>query len=519
MDVSTAGPAVVRIAIALAALAAPAGAQTPTRLPQEPVTPLPQWRPVKPNVVFILCDDLGYGDVHALNPDRGKIPTPNMDQLTTEGMTFTDAHSSSSLCSPSRYGILTGRYSWRSRLQAGVLSPEAPPLIAPGRVTVPSMLQQQGYATAGFGKWHLGLKWGPDGRKGKLLDGPLQHGFDRYFQTSQSPEKPPYLFVDDDRDVPPPPSTGPAAAAGEYDHANIVPTLVEKTGDYLRRRATAADRKPFFLYVPLTCPHTPLVPTPQFKGKSPLGPYGDFVMETDWAVGQVLHALDDAGEAGNTLVILASDNGCAPYIGVKELEAKGHYPSAGFRGYKNDVWDGGHREPLVVRWPGTVAAGSRSDQTVSLVDLMATLAQVTGTRLPSDAGEDSFSLLPVLLGQQHGPVRYAQVQHSGQGYFALRRGKWKLELCAGSGGWAAPREKAARAQHLPAVQLYDMEADAGEQHNVAADHADVVRELTALLEQSVADGRTTPGPTEANDVKVELRKAPGNAAVSPPGQD
>ena len=515
MDVSNAAAVAVWILATLAALA-PAAAQPMSRLPQEPVTPLPSWRPVRPNVVYILCDDLGYGDVHALNPDRGKIPTPNMDRLITEGMSFTDAHASSSLCSPSRYTILTGRYDWRTRLQAGVLGAKAPPLIAPGRLTVASMLKQQGYATAGFGKWHLGWQWAEGTEQGRLLDGPLQHGFDRYFESSPSPEKPPYAFIDDDHLVPPPGAGG----AATYDHALIVPTLLDKADAYLKERGTAADHRPFFLYVALTCPHTPLVPTPQFKGKSPLGPYGDFVMETDWAVGQVVRAVDDAGLASNTIVCLASDNGCAPYIGVKQLEAKGHYPSAQFRGYKNDIWDGGHREPFVVRWPGTVAAGSHSDQTVCLGDLMATLAQVTGARLPSDAGEDSFSLLPVLLGVQHGPVRYAEVQHSGQGYFAMRRGKWKLELCAGSGGWAAPREAKARQEHLPAVQLYDLEADVGEQHNVQADHPDVVRELTALLEQSVADGRTTPGPTEANDVKVEIRKAPGRAAANvPPEQD
>ena len=516
----------VIVQLLLATFATAVRAQGVSRLPQEPVTPLPQWHAVKPNVVYVLCDDLGYGDVHAMNPDRGKIPTPNMDRLASQGMTFTDAHASSSMCTPSRYAILTGRYDWRSRLQSDVLGGDSPPLLAPGRLTVAAMLKQQGYSTACIGKWHLGLTFGPGHYRGPIADGPLQHGFDTFFGISASLDMSPFAFIDGDR-FPQVPTLHEAWArngvvAPGFEPIDVLPTLVTHACDVVRHHAAAApgaDHRPFFLYLALTAPHTPLVPTKEWQGKSGLGPYGDFVMETDWALGQVLRSLDDAGLAEQTIVCFTSDNGCSPFAGVKQLEAKGHYPSAHFRGYKSDIWDGGHREPFLVRWPGTVAAGARCEQTVCLGDLMATLAQVTGTPLPADAGEDSFSLVPILLGAQHGPLRYAQVHHSKNGNFGLRQGKWKLELCPGSGGWGTPTDKQARARDLPAVQLYDMDADPGEQHNVEAEHPDLVSAMTKLLEQAVADGRTTPGPVQHNDVPVDIWKLPKTPAAPTEGHE
>ena len=501
-------------------LARPARAQQATGIPQAPVTPLPQWHARTPNVVYILCDDLGYGDVHCLNPDRGKIPTPNMDRLASQGMNFTDAHASSALCTPSRYSIMTGRYNWRSRLQAGVLGGEAPPLLEPGRITVADLLHRQGYATTILGKWHLGLKFGPRKFRDPITNGPLQHGFDHFFGISASLDMPPFAWIEDDR-FPQVPSVTKTwmragAAAPDFEAVDVLPTLATRAGAFVRKQASIADHKPFFLYLPLTSPHTPLEPTPQFKGKSSIGPYGDFVMETDWAVGEVLKAIDDAGVADDTIVFFASDNGFAPYVGPKQLEAKGHYPSGPFRGYKTDIWDGGHHEPFFVRWPGTVVAGSNYAETVCLGDLMATLAQVTGITLPPNAGEDSVSLLPVLVGAQKTPLRATEVQHSGDGYFGLRQGKWKLELCAGSGGWSAPVEKKAHAEHLPNVQLYDMSADVAEQHNVQADHPDLVKQMTALLEASVANGRTTPGPSQKNDVAIDIWKIPKSVPANTP---
>lgn len=471
-----------------------------------------------PNVVYILCDDLGYGDVHALNPERGKIPTPNIDRLITEGMTFTDCHAGSSVCTPTRYGILTGRYAWRTRLQKGVLGGMGEPLIAPDRLTVPMLLKRHGYATAALGKWHLGLRFGNDKWTDPIQDGPLQHGFDYFFGISASLDMPPFAYIENDRFTQPPTVTkkwvraGPAAKG--FDAVNVVPDLVRKADEYIAFHSDAGKSgQPFFLYVALTSPHTPLVPTTEFQGKSPLGPYGDFVMETDWAAGQVLESLDKVGLADNTLVIFASDNGCAPYIGVHQLEAKGHYPSAEFRGYKSDIWDGGHRIPFVARWPVRIKPGSHSDQIVCLTDLLATCADLLADKLPDNAGEDSVSILPALLGTAKAPLREAVVHHSIDGMFAIRQGNWKLELCAGSGGWEAPKEPAALKLGLPPIQLYDMRNDIGEQRNVQSANPDTVERLSKLLQKYVADGRSTPGAPQKNDVRVEIVKKPDRDAL------
>lgn len=472
----------------------------------------------KPNIVYILCDDLGIGDVHSFNPDRCKIATPNIDRLAREGMMFGDAHSSSAVCTPSRYSILTGRYSWRSRLQKGVLHGDDPPLIEPGRMTVASLLQSQGYSTIALGKWHLGLRWGPAKYNDVLEDGPLQHGFEHFFGIAASLDMPPFAWIEQDRFTEFPSAdkkwvrTG--LAAPSFEAIDVVPTLVQRASDFLRGHGD----KPIFLYLALTSPHTPLVPTKEFAGKSSLGPYGDFVMETDWAVGEVLNAIDAAGLRDSTLVIFTSDNGCAPYIGVKDLEAKGHYPSAQFRGYKADIWDGGHRVPFIARWPGVVKPGSRCDQTIGLIGLLATCAQITGAAIPDNAGEDSVSILPLLRGEAPAPPREAEVYHSINGNFAIRQGKWKLELCAGSGGWGAPREPQAAKEHLPKIQLYDLATDVGEQHNVQAEHPEIVAKLTALLERYVSDGRSTPGVAQKNDVPIDLWKTSPATVSTPAGE-
>jgi arylsulfatase A-like enzyme len=473
-----------------------------------------------PNIVYILCDDLGYGDVHALNPERGKIPTPNIDRFVTQGMAFTDAHSGSSVCTPTRYGIITGRYSWRTHLQAGVLSGMSEPLIAPDRLTVASLLKHDGYATAAMGKWHLGLAFGKDKWTDPITDGPVQHGFDSFFGISASLDMPPFAYIDNNHFTQPPTQTktfkrtGPAAK--DFEAVNVVPDLVKKASEYIGSHASDAKTgKPFFLYLALTSPHTPLVPTADWKGKSPLGTYGDFVMETDWAMGEVVKAVDSAGIADNTLIVFTSDNGCAPYIGVKELEAKGHYPSAQFRGYKSDIWDGGHRIPFIARWPARVKADSKSSQIICLTDLMATCADLMGEKLPDTAGEDSVSILPALLGQDKAPLREAVIHHSIQGLFAIRQGNWKLELCGGSGGWESPKEPEAAKKGLPAIQLYNMTDDIGEMRNVESANPMVVARLTKLLEKYVADGRSTAGAPQHNDVKVEIFKsAKARAAVN-----
>jgi arylsulfatase A-like enzyme len=482
----------------------------------------------KPNIVYILCDDLGYGDVHCLNPDRGKIATPNIDKLATQGMTFTEAHGSSAVCTPSRYGILTGRYNWRSTLQRGVLGPYGPPLIARDRLTVPALLKQHGYDTAAIGKWHLGWEWPGKGKQHDftqpIAQGPITRGFDYYFGTDV-PNYPPYCFIENDHTVGLPTAQLPARLLGHnlaskagpalpgWKLEEILPTITDKSCAYITDHARTG--KPFFLYFALTSPHTPLAPTKEWEGKSGLGRYADFVMETDAMVGRVLDAIDKSGAAGNTLVFLASDNGCAPYIGVKELEAKGHFPSAYFRGYKSDAWDGGHHIPFIARWPEVTKAGSQCAQLVCQNDLMATCAQIIGAKLPDNAGEDSVSLLPLLQGTDQ-PVRPDLVHHSIEGKFAIREGKWKLLLCPGSGGWGAPNDAAAKKQHLPPVQLYDMAADIGEKNNLQAQHPEIVQRLTKLLEKYVADGRSTPGAPQKNDTLVNVHE-PAKAGVDQEG--
>ena len=482
----------------------------------------------KPNIIYILADDLGYGDVKCLNA-QGKLATPHMDGLAAQGMVFTDAHGSSAVCTPTRYGILTGRYNWRSRLQSGVLQGYSPALIKPDQLTVPLLLKQYGYHTAGIGKWHLGLGLaGADGEAagagpGKvdftkpIADGPVAHGFDYYFGISASLDMPPFVYLENNRwtEVPTVEKKWgrKGLAAADFEAVDVLPTLTGKATAYLDERAKAGG--PFFLYFPLNSPHTPIVPSPEWKGKSGLNDYGDFVMETDWAIGQVLAAVDRDGLAGNTLVIVTSDNGCSPSADFPTLLSKGHNPSYVFRGMKSDIWDGGHHIPFMVRWPGKVAAGARSEATISLNDLLATCADILGAKLPAGAGPDSVSILPALLGKAEQPLREAIVYHSIEGRFAIRQGNWKLELCPGSGGWSKPGDPAAKAQGLPLVQLYDMAADIGETHNLQAEHPEVVARLTALLERYVADGRSTPGTALANDRAVDIWKKQLNDPKKP----
>ena len=466
----------------------------------------------KPNIVYILCDDLGYGDVHCLGGERSKIATPNFDRLAARGMIFTEAHSSCAVCTPSRYGILTGRYNWRSRLQSGVLGGFSPPLIDAGRLTVPALLKQYGYATACIGKWHLGMDISEQRPAAPIGNGPTTRGFDYYFGISASLDMPPYAFIKNDRFTRPldtvkelfPHRRGPAAKS--FEAVDVLPTLTGKAVEYIGQRAAEAKPKPFFLYLPLSSPHTPLAPTRQWQGKSGLGPYGDFVMETDWAVGEVLAALEKNGVAGNTLVIFTSDNGCAPYIGVAELEQHGHFPSEHRRGYKADIFDGGHRIPFIARWPGRIAAGSRNDQLVCLNDLMATCADMLGVKLPDNAGEDSVSILPALQGKADHRLHEAVVHHSSNGSFAIRQGQWKLELCPSSGGWAEPKPGSAEAKRLPPIQLYDMTKDVGERSNEYQAHPEIVARLTQLLKKYIADGRSTPGAPRKNDTAIKLWK-------------
>ncbi len=493
----------------------------------------------QPNIVVVLCDDLGYGDVKCNNPE-GKIATPNFDRLASGGVRFTDAHTSSSVCTPTRYGLLTGRYNWRTKLQTGVLGGLSPRLIEQGRETMASLLKAQGYQTACVGKWHLGMDWAKQPGKDvtelaiekpdqvnnvdftkPIANGPTSVGFDYYFGISASLDMVPYTFIENDRvtvvptvqkDFPMYPTDGKKTrlgpAAAEFEAADVLPTLAKKAAGVIADRAKA--KKPFFLYMPLNAPHTPIVPSKEWQGKSGLTPYADFVMETDWALGEVLGALDQAGVAENTLVVVTSDNGCSPAAHIEDLQAKGHAPNGPLRGHKADIWDGGHRVPFIVRWPAKVKPAV-SDQLVCLTDVFATCAEIVGAKIAANAGEDSFSFLPVLTGAGKS-ARTSAVHHSINGVFALRDGAWKLELCPGSGGWSTPRDPEAVKQGWPDTQLYRIaDGDLAEQKNVAAENPEVVARMTKALEKIVADGRSTPGAPQQNAVPVVIRKPVGAA--------
>jgi len=462
----------------------------------------------KPNIIYILADDLGYGDVHCLNPERGKIATPNMDKLASEGMIFTDTHSSSSVCSPTRYGILTGRYSWRTYLQSGVLTGYSEPLIDANRLTVPALLKKHGYTTACIGKWHLGMGITEGEPSPHITNGPTTRGFNSYFGISASLDMPPFAFIENDHFTEPMTTTktwlrtGPASEG--FEALDVLPTLTQKAVEYISKQAKTG--KPFFLYLPLTSPHTPILPTNEWKGKSGISPYGDFVMQTDWALGQVLDALEKEGIRNNTLIIFTSDNGCSKAANIKELQSKGHYPSAEFRGSKSDLWDGGHRIPFIVRWPATVAPGSKCSQLFCLTDLMATCADLVGTQLPDNEGEDSFSFLQVLKGKPIVSDRAGVIHHSIEGYFSYRQGKWKLLLSKGSGGWSSPTEKEVT-DSIPVTQLYDLEKDPGETNNLYNEHPEIANQLIKQLESDVQRGRSRSGSDVKNDIdKIVLWK-------------
>ena len=502
----------------------------------------------KPNIIYVLCDDLGFGDLKCLNRD-GKIATPNFDRFAAAGMIFTDAHSGSAVCSPTRYGVLTGRYAWRTKLQRGVLGGLSPRLIEPDRLTVAALLKQQGYHTAAIGKWHLGMDWvklaGKDvtelnietPEQVKNVDygqpiarGPITVGFDYYFGISASLDMVPYTFIENDHVTIVPTvdkqfplmlgrsggTTRLGPAASNFEVEDVLPTLTKQAVAYIGERAEGAKRgQPFFLYLPLASPHTPIAPTSPWQGKSGLNPYADFVMQTDAALGQVFDALDKHGLAENTLVIVTSDNGCSPQAKFEELVPKGHNPSYVFRGNKADIYEGGHRIPFLVRWPGRIKPGTTSDQTTCLTDFTATCAEILGVKLPDQAAEDSVSMLPAMFGTAERPLREATVHHSITGAFAIRQANWKLCFCPGSAGWSAPRPGQDDTSGLPVVQLFNLSSDIGEQHNVQAENPAIVERLTRLMSKYVADGRSTPGPPQTNAVAVDFHYGEQNAPPPP----
>jgi arylsulfatase A-like enzyme len=467
----------------------------------------------RPNIIFIMADDMGIGDTTVYNP-ASKIPTPNMERLAKQGIRFTDAHTPSAVCSPTRYGLVTGRYCWRTWLKKHALVGYSRPLIESSRMTVASMLKQHGYKTACIGKWHMGLTWhikpGMEvdseakaelpfddiikmGEKvdftRPIKDAPVDHGFDYFFGTAGcSTTDPPYVFIENNRTLGIPNVMRPdkyMCDAGhmvpDWDPTRVDTQFVQKAVEFMEGN----QANPFFLYLPLSSPHAPWLPPEFVKGKSGTGLRGDMVVWVDWSVGQIMDALDRLNLEKNTLLFVTSDNG--PRIGVR-----GHKSAGKWRGYKSHIWEGGHRVPFIVRWPGEIKANTTSDEVICLTDLMATCAAIVGTNLPDNAGEDSYNILPALLGEKlEKPIRPDVIHHSVWGVFSIRQGKWKLILdTQGSGGWVEPSDK----NPVPGTpgQLYDMEKDPYEKNNLWDKRPEVVERLTRLLEKYKKQGHSRP---------------------------
>ncbi len=473
-----------------------------------------------PNIIFIFADDMGVGDV---SHNGGKAPTPHIDRLATEGMRFTDAHTTSSVCTPSRYGLLAGRYNWRTHLQKSVyFNPHDKPLIAENQSTVASLLKGAGYHTGCVGKWHLGIGWefkeGFTATKEQAGQGwdidytkpavtPTAHGFDYFFGIQASLDMAPYVYIENTL------ATAPAtvvkafhrkgAAAADFEAVDCLRDFAAKSVAFLDQRAAEPD-KPFFLYLPLTSPHTPIVPSKAWAGKSEIGKYGDFVMETDWVVGQVLESLDKHNLAKDTIVYFSTDNGCSPAAKIDQLEKKGHKPNGDLRGHKADIYEGGHRVPFIVRWPGVVAPATSTDRLISTSDVFATTADILDQEIKPTDGVDSISFLPTLKGEAQQP-RSAVVHHSINGNFAIREGYWKLCLCPGSGGWSAPRPGKGP-KGAPKVQLFNLTKDPAETTNLHATHPEKVAHLTALLQLFIDKGRSTEGKIQKNDAEIVVHK-------------
>ena len=478
-----------------------------------------------PNIIYILADDMGYGDVSAYNPE-GKIMTPALDQLAAEGMKFTDAHTSSSVCTPTRYGILTGRYNWRSRLKSGVLTGKSKALIPNDRTTVASLLKKQGYQTAFIGKWHLGWDWAqidPENDQGEgwnendfdnidftkpIQNGPMDLGFDYSYGHSGSLDMAPYVYVENGKATAQPDRVtvdqgkyswwrkGPTAS--DFEHVDVSPNFFRRSIEFVKQ--SAKSEQPFFLYLALPSPHTPILPPAEWKGKSNLNVYADFIMMIDNWIGKLMTELDTNGLAENTLLIFTTDNGCSPAAGFNEMVSAGHLPNYIYRGHKADIFEGGHRVPFIVKWPKKIKRGSSSDALICTTDLMATVADITGYELLDDEGEDSFSMLPVLTGEEQ-DSRISLVNHSINGSFAMRQGKWKLIMAPDSGGWSYPvpnkdKEEIAK---LPDVQLYDLETDPGEENNLQDRYPDKVNQLKSHLTELILNGRSTKGANQSND--------------------
>ncbi|NJB83670.1 sulfatase family protein [Wenyingzhuangia aestuarii] len=483
----------------------------------------------RPNIIYILADDMGPGDVSAYNKE-GKIMTPNIDRLAVEGVKFMDAHTNSSVCTPTRYGILTGRYAWRTNKKEGVLGGMSKHLINPSRETVASFLQKQGYKTACFGKWHLGMDWQPNknykgGKKDLKFDvskavknGPNAVGFDKFYGIAGSLNMAPHGIIIDDKiqgDMEFVKSRSEMDARGYKQPANagwvskgfkqdeLLGLLAQETTKWIK------DNKdnPFFVYMPLHSPHSPIVPSSDFVNKSQLNNHGDYCLETDYTIGKVLNMLDELNIADNTMVIFTADNGTSPKAQLGEMQAKGHYTSWIYRGLKGTLWEGGHRMPFLVRWPQVAKANTVSNKPICTTDFFATCAEVTGVDLKDNEAEDSFSFLSALKGNDKRDKDRIITHHSDKGVFAVRQGKWKLMMDhKGGSPRANPKDKLQPVKNIDTVLLFDMEKDAIESTNLSKEHPEIVIHLKKELARIIKRGRSNEGknqPTDLNDPNLK----------------
>ena len=478
-----------------------------------------------PNIIYILADDLGYGDLKCFNP-FSKIPTPNLDNMAKNGIKFTDAHTSSAVCTPTRYGILTGRYNWRSSLKSSVLSGYSKSLIKQKQTTIAEMLKTQGYSTAYIGKWHLGWDWNFIKADDQLdidnlnavpevdfsipvKNGPSTHGFDYSFGFSGSLDMAPYVYVENDKATMVPSKTTVSVdekgywrkglTSDDFNHTNLLQDLTDKAVNYINKKAKS--NSPFFLYFPLPAPHTPILPTTEFLGKSDTNMYGDFVMQVDDVVRQIRETLKKQGISENTMLVFVSDNGCSPRANYEELAKVDHNPSYVFRGHKADIFEGGHRVPFILEWPEKVIKNTSSNKTICTTDFFATCADIVGYKIQDGEAVDSYSMLSIITGKSDENIREYTVHHSINGSFAIRKGNWKLILCPDSGGWSypTPQEYKANKMDLPAMQLYNLAADIGEKNNLINEYPEKAAELKAAIKKIILNGRSTPGQIQENE--------------------
>lgn len=469
-----------------------------------------------PNIIYILADDMGYGDISALN-ETCPFETPNFDAIAENGIAFTDAHATSAVCTPSRYGILTGRYNWRSRLKSYVIGGYSSPLIEPDQSTVASILHQHGYRTAAIGKWHLGMEFAkteefhevPDfdacqgvDYSGKIEWSPTAYGFDYYYGISGSLDMPPYIYIENDHFTSLPDHVTKGTGKGyfregptapDFVHEHVLDELTEKVLEKLDEY----QKEPFFLYFAMPAPHTPILPAEQFQGKSGTNEYGDFVLHCDDVVGRIRTKLQELGIHDNTILIYTSDNGCSPMANYQELLVAGHNPSYVFRGTKADIYEGGHRIPLLVEWPERIPKGKRCERIVCLSDLMATMADLLEISLGESDAVDSVSNLSLWYDPDGEEVREDIVHQSIDGSLSIRMGQYKLEMCPGSGGWSDPKP-GEESEDAPKIQLYDLTQDIGERKNIIDEQPEIAKEMRKILKKHVLNGRSTPGEPQKN---------------------